>query len=474
MRTTPELAVVADDLSGAAECAAHGLLRVSRRIPLHLVSAHHLASDAARRLTAPGAPDAPDARSRVLVVDTDARVLDPTAAGERVRAASALVGQAPVVVQKIDSLLRGNVATEVDALARGLGRVPVVALANPALGRTVTDGVLHVGGTPVHETRLWAVEPTSAPTSVAGALRPLRTVPVPLDTVRSGVAGLADAFRRAAADGAAPVCDAAEDTDLDLVVAAAEAAFGRTLLVGSGALAAAAIRALTPSEPAVHTAHDTSATLRPDAASAPSRLPADAALDPEPLPRLRSLLMVLGTRAGVVATQLDEVAPLARAQLLVDPGSLLADPASVRRQLAALVPAGVAPDGLAVVALHPAAPADPAASVALVDALADLVTPVVDAFDGVFLAGGQTARAVLDRLGTDALDVVAALGPGTVASLRPAAADAGPATRLVVTRPGSFGTADALRHVAERLLPPAATDSPTPPSRVSATTKENR
>ncbi|WP_076261690.1 four-carbon acid sugar kinase family protein [Intrasporangium flavum] len=467
MQTTPELAVVADDLSGAAECAAHGLLRVSRSVALQLLSP----ADA-------GAPrEAPDASGRVVVVDTDTRVLSGPAARERVCAASQLVASAPVVVHKIDSLLRGNVAVEVAALAESLARTPVVAVANPALGRTVTDGVLHVGGTPLHDTTLWAVEPGAPPAGVADALRTVRTTPVPLDTVRSGVGALAEAFRRAAADGSAPVCDATDDADLDTVVAAARAAFGESLLVGSGALAAAAIRALPPHERAAHTGHDTSATLGAGPASV-ARPPA-----------VRSLLMVLGTRAGVVATQLDEVAPLARASVHVDPAALLTDPRSVLADLEALAPDGQVPDGLAVVALDPAAPADPAASEAIVAALADAVAAVADRFEGLFLAGGQTARAVLDRLGTRSLEVVSALGPGTVASLRPTpeaspdrseATGVAPRTRVVVTRPGSFGDAASLRRVAEQLLPtaaPAATpapDSPTPPSRTSAFTKENR
>lgn len=471
MRTPPELAVVADDLSGAAECAAHGLLRVSRSIPLRLLSPAG-ATDPHRRPHTSDEPGASDASDRVVVVDADTRALDGPTAHERFCTAGELVASAPTVVHKVDSLLRGNVDTEVAALADSVGRTPVVAVANPALGRTVTGGVLHVGDTPLHDTTLWALEPSAPPTTVADALRTVRTTPVPLETVRSGVAALADAFRRAAADGTAPVCDATAEADLDAVVAGARLAFGESLLVGSGALAAAAIRALPLTERAVHTAHDTSATLGASLASAASP------------PRVRSLLMVLGTRAGVVATQLDEVAPLARATVHVDPAALLADPASVLGRLEALAPGGHAPDGLAVVALDPAAPAAPAASEAIVAALGDAVAAVADRFGGLFLAGGQTARAVLDRLGTESLEVVAALGPGTVASLRhaPEGVRRPAGTGVVVTRPGSFGEAGSLRHVAEQLLPTsppaapatAAPDSPTPPSRTSDTTKETR
>jgi 4-hydroxythreonine-4-phosphate dehydrogenase len=322
----------------------------------------------------------------------------------------------------------------------------------------------------LHETTLWAVEPTPPPTSIAEALRTMRTALVPLDAVRGEVATLTDALRQAVAEGCAPVCDARDDADLDAVVAAAQTAFGTPLLVGSGALTAAAVRALpgpggdgAPAE-----------ASRPDASAGPGSFPG--------LPHVGSLLMVLGTRTDTVAAQLDEVSPLATSQLLVDPTMLLSDPAAVRSEVEAL-----GREGLALVAVDPAAHPDPTASTRIVAALADAVAAVADAFDAVFLAGGQTARAVLDRLGTDALEVVASLGSGTVVSLRRTTDGVTTPTRVVVTRPGSFGDADALRHVAEQLLAtaaplparpasslPAENDSPHPPSRTRATPEENR
>ena len=154
-----QLGIVADDLSGAAECAAHALMRVSRStVVLGLACPSHVRLDPTR------APD----RGRplaVLTVDTDIASARRATEAPSARSARppALVAAAPVVVKKVDSLLRGNVAAEVAALAEELQRTPVVAVANPALERAVVDGVLHVGGTPLHATDLWAVEPTAAP-----------------------------------------------------------------------------------------------------------------------------------------------------------------------------------------------------------------------------------------------------------------------------------------------------------------------
>src|SRR6478752_5550113 len=127
--TAPSLGIVADDLSGAAECASHALVRVSRSIVV-LAGGH-----------------------------ADATTVLP------------------------------------DASRTG------AAVANPALERVVVDGVLHVGGTPLHRTDLWAVEPTAAPDRVAAALHPLATVLVPHPVVTRGVAAVAAALVSAADAG---------------------------------------------------------------------------------------------------------------------------------------------------------------------------------------------------------------------------------------------------------------------------------
>ncbi|GAB3872051.1 four-carbon acid sugar kinase family protein [Terrabacter terrigena] len=459
----PALAVVADDLSGAAECAVHALLRVSRSSV-----ALAPAPDAHRDSPAAVASETASSDATCVTVDTDSRRLTQEAAVRAVRAAARLVAAAPVVVKKVDSLLRGHVGAEVAALAQELGRTPVVAVANPGLHRIVRDGVLHVAGTPLHQTDLWDVEPTPAPTAVSEALRPLRTVVVPQATVALGVDAVAEALAHARASGLVAVCDAATETDLETVHAAATGSTPEALLVGSGALAAVAARAL-PLErpdpeprhgaPSDGTAHDGETEPRPGA-------------DSEPAP---SVLFVLGTRAPGLADQLAHLrAAHSVHTLLVRPDDLLTDPEHVRRHLGAALPGGVV-----VVTLDPTAPADPSRARRLAEALADAVAPAADAYDALFLSGGETARAVLDRLGVHALEVVTQIETGTVVSTRPGG-------RTVVTRPGSFGRPQSLVAVATHLLgsgpttcPQASspaltvstTQSATAPS--SATTKEN-
>ncbi|GAA2497307.1 four-carbon acid sugar kinase family protein [Terrabacter carboxydivorans] len=447
--TDPALGIVADDLSGAAECAVHALMRVSRSTVL-------LVGD-------PASPPDPTPGQRldtVVTVDTDSRRLERDDAVRAVRAAAALVSGAPVVVKKVDSLLRGHLAAEVAALAAELGRTAVVAVANPALDRVVRDGVLHVGGTPLHETDLWAVEPTPAPSRVAEALHPLATVLVPHTVVALGVDAVAAALSDAAGSGLVAVCDAVTERDLEIVHEAATRGSSDVLLVGSGALAAVATRALADQRREPDRGRGARTIADPNEARPfEGRNPRTTGT--------RSLLLVLGTRAPALPTQLEHLTAARSAQtLLVRPGVLLDDPEAVRVELA-----GLPRDGVVVVALDPAAPADPTRSRALGEALADAVAPLLDGYDAAFLSGGETARAVLDRLSVHALEVLDEIEPGTVVSCRPGG-------RLVVTRPGSFGSASSLVDVAAHLLDDPTSCPPEPTHTATravhdATTEEN-
>lgn len=172
----PVLAL-ADDLSGAAETAA--ALCLPGRIVLGPA-------------TGGSAAVAPPVAGEALVLDLDTRQLDPGEAARVVREtvrdmARATVrdaGNDTVLIKKTDSLLRGNLAAEAAAYAEGAGGL-VIAPALPVAGRTVCDGVVHLHGTPLHETDAWRAEAGSVPRSVAEALGDLRTEVVPLAVVRS-------------------------------------------------------------------------------------------------------------------------------------------------------------------------------------------------------------------------------------------------------------------------------------------------
>lgn len=155
---SPRIRVLADDLTGAAEIAG---------------VAHRSGCTVAVSLV----PAAPPGDAEVVVYDTDSRLLAAEAAAERLRAfASVLINDeastgrrssaspaggananlAPpgrLVFKKTDSVLRGNVRVEVEALATAIGCTRVLLVpANPGAGRTIRNGIYCIDGVPLDQT----------------------------------------------------------------------------------------------------------------------------------------------------------------------------------------------------------------------------------------------------------------------------------------------------------------------------------
>lgn len=127
----PELAIIADDLTGALDSAAPFAMRgISTAVALGVGGlAEALASGA-----------------RVVGVSTDSREVPADAAHEAVRAAVAALPGGMRVFKKVDSRLKGNIAAELDAIPHGQS---LVIPAIPAFGRWMRDGRL--GGFGVSE-----------------------------------------------------------------------------------------------------------------------------------------------------------------------------------------------------------------------------------------------------------------------------------------------------------------------------------
>ncbi|HUS04858.1 MAG TPA: four-carbon acid sugar kinase family protein [Bryobacteraceae bacterium] len=127
--------VLADDMTGALEVgavfAASGLRTAVVTDPLEA-----------------GLP--PD----VLIVDTETRHSSPSAAyGRIVHIVGAAAIRPEFIYKKTDSTLRGNIASELAALANLFPEWTIgYAPAYPAQGRTVRDGIVYVDGVPVSAT----------------------------------------------------------------------------------------------------------------------------------------------------------------------------------------------------------------------------------------------------------------------------------------------------------------------------------
>jgi len=129
------IAVIADDLTGAAEIGGIGL-------------SYGLKVEISRNVNAATTAD-------MLVINTDARSLNEADAVQVTKIVSeqlkALNPQ--FVYKKIDSVMRGHVLPEitVQCEAMNLSRAIVVP-ANPALGRTLVKGHYYINNVPAHET----------------------------------------------------------------------------------------------------------------------------------------------------------------------------------------------------------------------------------------------------------------------------------------------------------------------------------
>lgn len=106
-------------------------------------------------LTPPAHPAAEEPEIDVWIVDTNSRSVSSEQAYENVCLEINNLKQRGVTTfyKKIDSTLRGNIATELKALQKEAELdVLLIAPAFPSMGRTVEDGHLYVYGQPVTET----------------------------------------------------------------------------------------------------------------------------------------------------------------------------------------------------------------------------------------------------------------------------------------------------------------------------------
>ncbi len=129
------IGVIADDLTGAAEIGAIGWR-------------HGLRAEIVRCGQAGGTAD-------LICVDTDSRTCEPKVAARRAAAAAKMLHAAGAkwIYKKVDSVLRGQVTAELEAIMKQLTLERALLLpANPSLGRTIKNGHYYLRGRPLHKT----------------------------------------------------------------------------------------------------------------------------------------------------------------------------------------------------------------------------------------------------------------------------------------------------------------------------------
>ncbi|MFC7623051.1 four-carbon acid sugar kinase family protein [Microlunatus sp. GCM10028923] len=409
----------------------------------------------------------PDARpgpgTVIWVVDTDTRQRPAAEATERARTALR-AAPAPLLVGKIDSLLRGRLVAHLTALEPD--RYPLVfAPALPVQRRVVTGGVAR---------SLDDGRPISAP--LAELLAPLPTAVVPeLDEPE-----LSERIAQTAQQGRVALCDASDDAALDRVVAASLRLPGIRYAGSAGLVAALARRlAATIPEPVegqgpvrLGTSTSSVRVRRADPSGSVGVRRADpsgrvgvrgAGLSGTVRVR-RAVLFVVGTAAPTLTGQLDALtAAVAGTRVWTRPGGPAGWPertvAEVRSHLAGGAPAVLRlPERQLPVPTDQTVDADDASLVAELAAVTEQVLAGIEV--PLVLTGGHTARAVLDRLGIATLDLRGEIHHGAV-ELGTGAPGSLPGTgagRTVVTRPGSFGGPDSLVRILDRLTDPTRQD----------------
>ena len=241
--TTPDrfsnkIVVIADDLTGANDTGVQFAKQGLKTLVL---------------LCAPGSPAEFD--EDVLVVDTQSRALSPPEAYRKVAETAVLFKNRerfPTLYKKIDSTLRGNLGTEIDAILDACGlELAIVAPAYPGNGRMTVGGCHFLGNAPLEATEiardpLCPVSESHIPTLIAKQTK--REVGhVGIKSVIAGTEGILEAMRQSVAAGRKIlVCDAWQEEHLKMIALAAARLEKPVLWVGSAGLAEYVPMALGP------------------------------------------------------------------------------------------------------------------------------------------------------------------------------------------------------------------------------------
>lgn len=394
-----QFCVIADDLTGAMDTGV-GLTQAGLSAVITFSNQSRVSSDAMVATTDSRAESAREAYRRVKLV------------AERFRSY--------YIYKKIDSTLRGNVAAELQALL-DVTRAShaVVCPAFPASKRTVVDGNLLVDGVPVHQTSL-SRDPVSPVkhSDIAALLRTGSGIPaqkIGLDEVERGPGPLSSRIRES--ESRAVVIDATEDRHLRCIADALALLGSSCLPCGSGGLGAQIPLAF---------GYSYQGRKVPPAPDGPA-------------------LLAIGSRNDVSIRQVQRVIDLAGPPLVrIEPREF--------RTRAGREPRinQIAGEILTLLEKHPAALVTSSLSDyatqlrrTMAPILGSIVLRVLDRgkLAGLFLSGGDVARAVCGDDGIQGLRILGDLQPGVIVGEVIGTNHEG---LRVITKAGGFGDEDAM------------------------------
>jgi 4-hydroxythreonine-4-phosphate dehydrogenase len=403
-----KLLILADDLSGAADCASACVSYGLRAVVSFNELKHHLDSE-------------------VLSIDCNTRPLSPTEAAARitrVMQSSHLRPSERILFKKVDSTLRGNIASELKTvLAERRVNSPyrivaIMAPAFPAGGRTTVDGHQLVHGIPLEKTEIWLHNDRPGVAHLPSMLGDagLSTALLSLRIVRSDFVNLRSSMLEFATAADVIVCDAETDDDLGAIAHATVALGDDTVWVGSAGLA-------YQLPPAAGLSFATTSMQRPEFTSGPA-------------------LLVVGSMSSVSHRQaraLEDAIPVTSIRI---PTDLLLEGHSGRSwaALAGRIHESLKSGKDTLIVVDPNGRVCPGGRHRLTTALRLLLAPHASLVGSLFATGGETARAILEGWGISSLHMLGELEPGLPFSFGRIQDRALP----ILTKAGAFGNQDAL------------------------------
>ena len=405
--------ILADDLTGAADSA---IAFARRRVPSIVTWGE----------------EPPDFHADAVVIAYDAatRELDAASAARRHRAVSQRLARSQArVFKKMDSTLRGHPACEIAAmldviLAHEPATRIVLAPSFPAMGRTVRAAQVYVNGVPLQFTEFWREGNDPALANLVHLLESagLPAWNVSLDAMRADAGAVAAALAKTGSATIA-VCDAETEGDLERLAEACLADDQPALFIGSAGLAHALARCVSRA-----------GTLR--------------AVSHRCEPSTHGALIVVGSRAQASRAALKPAATLPGAQSFSIEPAMLAGDVQAGRQVAWTERIGeLLRAGIDVVAdIAPSGDPLGAANPKLVSMCAGLLAPAARHASALVATGGETASALLARLGVDGIRLLDEIEPGI-----PLGLTLGTVSVPVVTKAGGFGDEECLKRIISRL-----------------------
>lgn len=371
-------------------------------------------------------PDPLHDAGEVIVVDTDSRHCAPAQAYQRVYAAALACARRalPILYKKVDSTLRGAIGAELDAVIDAFGvQLVVLSPAFPANGRTLLDGVLYLGDTPVAQSPFahdpqQPVTESHLPTLLASqSARPVHALDLRVITGGAGELAARLAALRTP-QGAIAVCDAVTDDHLAGIVEAAHRAGEGCLLAGAAGLARPLAQRFAAARQASSPAH---------------------------------VLVVIGSLHPLARAQVDElIRQHAAIVIALDPAAVADDAAwqawlaHILRRLESVPPA------VPILLTTPVQPVNTAHTALLLPRLAALAAAVMahTPIRGVVATGGATVRALSHGWGATGIELHDEIAPGiALGSVRGGARDG----LTLVTKAGGFGDDATLAAIVHHL-----------------------